>query len=358
MKAFTRVVSVVAVVVLGGGVARPESPKPVSERQILELVELKIPDNVIAQRVADGGVEFPADEEVFARLKKAGASDAVLAAVKKVARPAAEAVLSLWVKRDYGWDNPLHSELTINGKSVGKFTSDTDRAIGEHIKPGWNTIALKTTPQSGATESNQLIFRFGPVRKDKDGKRTMSPVLWEFRNGTDWKLKDGTYTHQISPDAKDVTLTYQVFYAGLAAEGRKLGAGDYVLAGDSEYDGWNSPVTATLTVNGHEVNTFLGLSRQVVITRYLRAGENVIKMKSHRVPNVISRNDVKCWVGGPAEYNATKGRYELKPVTQFEAMQGWKRDPKSGQLVNQAKGDADVIEREIKFTLDHDPNKK
>jgi hypothetical protein len=357
MKALAKV-AVVVVVVLAGGLARAaDPPKPVSERQILELVELKIPDNVITQRVADGGVEFPADEEVFARLKKAGASEAVLAAVKKVAKPATEAVLSLWVQREYSWDNPLYSELSINGKSVGKFTSDTDKAIGEHIKPGWNTITLKTTPQTGANDNNQLTFRIGPVQKDKSGKRTMSPI-WEFRNGTDWKLKDGTYTHQTNPDAKEVTLTYQVFHAGLKDEGRKLGAGDYVLTGDHEYDSWNSPVTAAVTVNGHEINTFLGLSRQVVITKYLHSGENVIKLVSHRVPNVVSNNDVKCWVGGPAEYNATRGKYELKPVIQFQAMQGWKRDPKTGQLVNQVKGGADVIEREVKFTLDHDPNKK
>ena len=111
-------------------------------------------------------------------------------------------------------------------------------------------------------------------------------------------------------------------------------------------------------VNGHEVSTFVGRERQVVITPYLVKGENTIKLISARVPNVVANNDVKFWVGGPAEYNATKGRFEVKPLNQFEAMQGWKRDPKTGQLINQAKAGAETIEREIKFTLDEEPTKK
>src|SRR5207248_2761602 len=133
--------------------------------------------------------------------------------------------------REYtSWDNPLHSELSINDKPVGTFTSDTDRPIAEHLKPGWNTIALKTAPQPGSTKSNQLIFRVGAVTK-KDGKRVMGPILWEFRNGTDWKFKDGDYTHQLGPDRKDVSLTFRVYLAGLEPETRKIGAGDYVLTG-------------------------------------------------------------------------------------------------------------------------------
>lgn len=360
MKALKRIggVALVLAVLWGGAAAAADPPKPLSELDVLKLVELKIPDEVIAKRVAEGGVGFPAGDEVFARLKKAGASDAVMAAVKKAAKPAAGAVISLWVERDYSTvDNPLHSELTINDKPVGTFTSDTDRAVGEYLKPGWNTIALKTTPQPGATRNNHLIFRVGAVTK-KDGKRVMGPVLWEFRNGTDWKLKDGKYTHQLGPDRKDVTLTFRVFYAGLAAEARAPGAGDYVLTGHQDYSTSASPVTGTVFVNGHEVSTFLGRERQVVITPYLKKGENTVKLVSARVPNVVANNDVKFRVGGPAEYNATKGRYELRPVVRFEAMQGWKRDPKTGQLVNQVKAGADTIEREVKFTLDEEPGKK
>ena len=116
-------------------------------------------------------------------------------------------------------------------------------------------------------------------------------------------------------------------------------------------------MNGTVFVNGHPVSTFLGRERQVVITPYLKKGENTIKLVSARVKDTVAGNDVKFQVGGPAEYNVTSGRFELKPVAQFEAMEGWKRDPKNGQLVSQAKPDADTVEREIKFTLDHEPGK-
>src|SRR3954452_3654899 len=113
MKALASLVGVVVGVVLVGGVARPaDPPKPLGEVDVLKLVELKIPDDVIVKRVADGGVDFAADEAIVKRLQKAGASAAVLAAVRKAAKPAAEAVVSLWVERQYrSWDSPLHSEL-------------------------------------------------------------------------------------------------------------------------------------------------------------------------------------------------------------------------------------------------------
>src|SRR5207244_7427981 len=115
-------------------------------------------------------------ETLMTALKRIGGVAAVLAVLwggptATAGEPAADAALSLWVQREYtSWDNPLHSELSVNDQMVGTFTSDTDRAIGEHLKPGWNTIMVKTAPQPGATKNNQLIFRVGTVTK-KDGKR-------------------------------------------------------------------------------------------------------------------------------------------------------------------------------------------
>jgi hypothetical protein len=56
--------------------------------------------------------------------------------------------LLLWVKRNFtSWDNPLHSELSVNGKTVNIFTSDTFEPVGQYLKEGWNTVTIKTTPQ-------------------------------------------------------------------------------------------------------------------------------------------------------------------------------------------------------------------
>lgn len=360
MNTLARLVGVALVVTLTAGPAATADPKkgPISEADLLKLIDLGIPDRAITDRLADGGVDFAAEDAIFKRLEKAGASAAVLAAVKKAARPAVASAMALWVKKNYeSWDCPLHSDLSINGKPIGNFSADSDRDVGAHLKPGWNTIALTTRAPGPTDKDNHLIFRLGPVAR-KDGKQTMT-ALWEFRNGTDWKFADGKYTHQLGPDTKEVTLTYRVYFAGLAAENRPVAAGDYVLSGQQNYASWNVPVTGTVFVNGEPVNTFLGRERQVVITSYLRKGENVIKLVSHRVPDAIADNDLLFKVGGPAEYNVTRGRFELKPVNQFEARTGWKKHEKTGQLVNQdPKGNPDTIEREVKFTLDHEPGKK
>lgn len=263
--------------------------------------------------------------------------------------------LSLLVSRQYStWDNPLHTEFTINGKTVNIFTSETVESLEGHIKPGWNTFVLKTTPQEPANSANSLQFQVGPGSK-KGNKFVVGPVLWKLRNEADWKLKDGSYSHPLGPGVKEVTHTYNLYYAGMDLERTELKAGDYVLQGKPRYSTWSSPVVGTVWVNGTPLNTFAGESRQIVITKLLKPGKNEIKLVSGRVPNVIVGNDVEFLIGGPAEWNVSENKFTLTPITTFNAMQGWKKDPKSGQLVNQANAQADTIERVIPFMLKMPP---
>ena len=132
--------------------------------------------------------------------------------------------MMIWAAKDYnGWDNPLHSEVAINGTTINIFTDDAMEPIAEHLKEGWNKITVETTAQEPANQGNDLIFRIGPTHKEKD-KVVMQPVLWQFRNGTDWKFKDGTYSHPLGPGVKKVMLEYSVYYAGMANEQGELKA--------------------------------------------------------------------------------------------------------------------------------------
>lgn len=267
------------------------------------------------------------------------------------------APISVWVDREYNsWDNALHTEFSINEKTVSIFTSDTVEPISEHLKPGWNTFVLKTTPQEPATRNNELILRFGPAHKQQN-KILIAPVLWELRNGTDWAFdaKTGTYSHPLGPGVKDVTLSYQLYYAGLERERGELKAGDYVLSGKATYQSWSSPVVAAVWINGTPLNSFTLAARQIIITDLLKPGKNEIKLVSSRVRNVIRDNDIEFAVGGPAEWNVTRKQYVLTPIVQFKAMQGWKQDPKTGQRINPMKPDADTIERVIPFVLKSPP---
>src|SRR5262249_7842048 len=66
------------------GSSRAEDPKkrPLSEADLLVLLNLGLDDDCIVARLKRGGIAFKADDAVLARLKKAGASDAVLAALQ------------------------------------------------------------------------------------------------------------------------------------------------------------------------------------------------------------------------------------------------------------------------------------
>ena len=82
MKTLKRILAaaLVTMALAWSGAAPADDPKPLSESDVLKLVELKIPDEVITRRVLEGGVDFPAGESVLSRLKQAGASESVLAA--------------------------------------------------------------------------------------------------------------------------------------------------------------------------------------------------------------------------------------------------------------------------------------
>jgi hypothetical protein len=105
-------------------------------------------------------------------------------------------------------------------------------------------------------------------------------------------------------------------------------------------------------VNGTPLNSFTLEARQVVITPLVKAGANEIKLVSRRVKNVFTGNDIKFSVGGPAEWIPAKSKFEVKEIVKFEAMQGWEKDDKTGQLVNQAAPESDTIERVIPFVLE------
>ena len=120
----------------------------------------------------------------------------------------------------------------------------------------------------------------------------MDPVLWSFRNNTDWKHVGNTMRHRSGPDVKEVTLTFRVFFAGLKYVSGAVKAGDYVLEHQQTYI--DTPqVTSTVFVNGTPLNTFLSPGgKAVVITPLLKKGKNEFRVFSSRVPNLLEGNTV------------------------------------------------------------------
>lgn len=289
------------------------------------------------------------------------------AAMQKVTESVAESVpesaagnatppISVLVKKNFGsWDNPLHSEFSVNGKTIDIFTSDTVKDIGKYLQEGWNTIAITTRPQEPANKDNKLTFTIGAAQKDAKGDFLMNLPLWTFDNGTDWDFEGGRYSHPLGPEVKEVTLAFPLYFAGLKEEEAEVKAGDYVLMGKSTFGSWNTRVTATVAVNGTTLNSFLTGERQIVITPLLKEGKNEIKIISKRVKNAVENNDIEISVGGPAEWVPAEKKFKVKPVTKTEAMQGWEEDKKTAQLLNTANPESDTIERVMPFFLEAKP---
>jgi hypothetical protein len=267
------------------------------------------------------------------------------------AAASAAGVFSIHAERRYSYaDNPLYTEVTLNGELVNIFTSDTWEPLP--ITRGWNRLTMTTTAQAPANQENGLLFRFGPMFEDEEsGRSSMAPVLWFLRNDSDWQLEDSRFRHPLGPEVTTVRHDYELYFAGLDLEGRELEAGDFVLQGAAKYTYQSSPVTATVVVNGTTLTSFTLEQRQVVITSLLVEGKNEIRLISKRVPNVLVDNDILFSVAGPAEWNVARNEYVMKPIVEFSAMQGWQRDEETAQLVNPAAPEADAIERVVPFVL-------
>ena len=70
------------------GAALPalQAGAPLTEREITYLLEQKVSATALAEMVQSYGVAFPADKDIFARLKNAGASEALLDTIRKQAK--------------------------------------------------------------------------------------------------------------------------------------------------------------------------------------------------------------------------------------------------------------------------------
>ena len=268
-------------------------------------------------------------------------------------RPPEQPTMSVWSERSSAYQEAnLHSELRVNGRLVGVFTSETREIVEPVLKSNdWNDIALKTFARNPAERSTSIKLQFGPARRTETGELTMSPVLWWLDNGGDWQLDGNRLRHQLDPDATEMTVSTRVFYAGTDRETRPVAKGDYVLAADPGSEYYNPSVTATVFINGKALNSFTSQPRQVVITPLLKTGDNEIRVVTARVTNSLRDNDIALSIAGPARYNVAQSTYEFAPVLEFAALEGWTRDAATGQLVAGDDPGRETLERVLRLRI-------
>ena len=284
---------------------------------------------------------------------------AALALAAAPARAADEKIM-LWVDKHLdNRDCALNTEVTVNGKSLGNFTSAKQVDVTGLMKPGLNAVVFATTPHEPAGGDNHLTFTLGPVATNPRTKKTvMKPVMLTYRNSQDWTLKDdtGTYTHPFGPNPKTptkkaVTHACNFYYAGSGPDLREPKEGDFVLQAES-YLGRNPSVVATVSVNGKTVGSFHGPARSLVVTELLKPGENEIRLTTEAVANQLFDGDTSFEVLGPMTYSTAKEKFLGKQVLRFKAMEGWTRDKTSGVLHVKGKPGTTTYERVIRFNVE------
>jgi len=80
----TFLMTMIGLVVLA--VAWAQAPRLLGEGDLIKLLDLQVDDAAILKRIQKGGIDFTVDEATLDRLKKAGASEGVLDAVREAAK--------------------------------------------------------------------------------------------------------------------------------------------------------------------------------------------------------------------------------------------------------------------------------
>jgi hypothetical protein len=128
--------SALVLVLLWGTWACAQAPraKPLSEAALTNLIDLQIKDEEIIRKVELSGLNFTPDAEALDRLRKAVASDAVLAAVKAAGQPA-NAITYQGVLRMLREGTPESDILKRLANSPTTFTLNEDQ-VAELQKAG------------------------------------------------------------------------------------------------------------------------------------------------------------------------------------------------------------------------------
>jgi hypothetical protein len=345
-----------------GAQAVSAQDKPLSEADVLKLIQLKNTVDAFRSRLDRQGIDFAVNEAVLQRFREAGASEELLVAIQLQADyvdPELKTIMA-WTSAFWaGEPNHLHAKLSINGAEVATFDNPKQVPIGKYLNKGWNTICVETKPASdqeyGDDAYNHLAFHIGPTHKDpNEDLLVMQPTLLQFHNGGGWEITDGKFVHALGAHRKSVALSYRFYLTGQADEKTRIAEGDYVLQFKPFWDGDQAPITTTVFVNGTPFDTFVNPVRHFIITPALNKGENTLKIVTHRVPNELEDNDITVIVG-KAKWHVADREFKLSPIVEVEANKGWVRSEASGQLENRVQPGADFIERTVTFQLDEDP---
>jgi WD40 repeat protein len=164
-------------------------PKPLSEMDVLKFIELQTPDETIMARIQHEGIGFPADAASSDRLRKAGASPAILTALHN-ADPAGKAGRALKLTR-FPTPNEVRAvAITRDGKSLAS---------------GGEEQTIRLWDATGERDHAEHLKKVSALAFSPDGKTLASGsiqgdiVLWNVEGGQSLKRKSTLKTPKDAP---------------------------------------------------------------------------------------------------------------------------------------------------------------
>jgi hypothetical protein len=208
--------------------AKSDKLKPLSEADVLKLVELAIDDNAVVARLHKGGVDFKVDDAVISRLRKAGASEKVLLALQNKDAPpekVAEGVVASathesgttleitelkrttdgFLQVNFRYRNPTDSPILVY-KGALFVVVETDNS--SHMISAMYYVDPKTKKHYGVVKGDDGKQLASTVR-GKDvvaAANGVSPTYWVKLAGAGAAVEKATFYFQDTPPMEDVAL--------------------------------------------------------------------------------------------------------------------------------------------------------
>jgi len=258
------------------GLARAQNVTPLCEADLTKLIELQVGDDAVIARVERSGVSFPIDAATLERLRKSGASESILAVVRKAGQPpntiTYEGMLKL-VQQGTNEDEIL----TRLRESPTTFTLDRGQ-IGELVRAGASPRLIEALKQlRKPVTSGSDISDFVVILDCSGSMKELTPegiskmdaakqVVMRFLSDIPEGKRLALIVYGISPirdkgiNCQDVQVVQPLGPLDFAAKER---LSQYIST--LQPFGW-TPLALSLKTAGRELSGSQGLSQLVVVT--------------------------------------------------------------------------------------------
>jgi von Willebrand factor type A domain-containing protein len=258
------------------GVTLGQSGKPLTEEALVQRLKAGLDDDEIVTQIEKKGIAFPVDEAALERLKKAGASPAVLAAMQKAApvKPAANAVTYEAVLKMLLKDTEEAEILKALEQSPTAFTLSAEQAA-ELKKAGASEklLAAMQKPRGAAGKVGSDVTALAIIldcsgsmkeyTKDRESKmnaakRVVTQLIDKLPNGLEVSFI--IYGHDAALKCEAVKVVRPL--AVLDDDGKK----DLKTAVSFLQPTGHTPIALSLRVTGAELAKTKGLCEIVLVT--------------------------------------------------------------------------------------------